>query len=128
MKKVIIIFQSVFLFTLFISCKKNGAGGDAELNITVKHHEKLIPGASVYIKYGAKEFPGFDLNVYDEKKYAGNSGEEAGKTKIDNLLKGDYYLFALGYDSAIFENVSGGIYVKVLKSSEIKNIEIPITE
>ncbi len=92
------------------------------------HHEKPIPAAQVYIKYGAKEFPGFDVNTYDEKKYAGVNGEEKGKTKFENLYKGDYYLYAVGYDSAIFEKVSGGIYVKLSKNSEIKNVAIPITE
>ena len=119
---------SFFILMIIGACKKSGTGGDAQINITVKHHEKLIPGASVYIKFGAKEFPGFNINEYDNHYFTGSSVEEYGKTKIGNLLKGDYYLYAVGFDSSIFEKVTGGIYVKLSKNNEQKTLDLPVTE
>jgi hypothetical protein len=82
----------------------------------------------LYVKYGAKEFPGNDLSVYNQKITSPVSGNLAGKVSIENLLKGDYFLYGLGYDSAISQAVSGGIYVKLNSSDEVKKVLVPVTE
>lgn len=110
------------------SCKKNGTGGDSEIAVWVKHHGSLIPGATVYIKYGAKEFPGTDVSKYDASKVCGTAGHGAGHTHFEGLLKGDYYLYATGYDSSIAMPVTGGIPVKIKKNGEEVEAEVPVTE
>lgn len=117
----LIIFSVVLL--VVTSCKKEGPGGRANIHGVVAHHGLPIPNATVYIKYGATEFPGTDVAEYDDQVTA----DATGKYEFSNLVKGDYYLFATGYDAAILENVKGGVYVKV-KRNEHKEAEIPVTE
>ncbi len=109
-----------------VSCKKNDTGGSAIINVTATHHGKRIPFTSVYIKYGAKEFPGFDANSYTTSQMT----DAEAQTSFQDLRPGDYYLYAVGYDSAISASVKGGIGVS-FKWKERKNevtVELPITE
>lgn len=128
MKKLLTI--GLLATTIFwtTSCKKNGTGGESEIAVWVKHHSNLIPGATVYIKYGAKEFPGADVSKYDESKVTGTTGHSNGHTHFEGLLKGNYYLYAVGYDSTISQTVTGGLYVKIKKNHEHIETDIPVTE
>ena len=110
-----------------VACKRDGTGGDCEIAAFAKHHETLIPGCTIYIKYGAKEFPGTDLSVYDDSKKAGSVGEAKGHTHFSGLLKGDYYLYGVGYDSSISMEVRGGIHIKLKKKGETE-LDVPVTE
>lgn len=110
------------------SCKKNGIGGEAEIGIHVKHHSALIPGARVYIKYGAKEFPGKDVSLYDDNKESGIVGESKAHTHFTNLLRGNYYLYSTGYDSSISKTVAGGVPVEIKDSHEHLEVTVPVTE
>lgn len=110
------------------SCKKNGVGGEAEIGCHVKHHSTLIPGARIYIKYGAKEFPGKDVSVYDDNKVSGTVGESKAHTHFTNLLRGNYYLYSVGYDSSISKTVTGGIPVEIKDSHEHLEVDVPVTE
>lgn len=121
LKLMLVIFVAVC-----VSCKKNDTGGKATVNITATHHGKKIPFTNVYIKYGAKEFPGFDPSSYNTSQ---TSDTEA-NTSFKDLRYGDYYFYAVGYDSAISAPVRGGIGVSIKwkeRKNEI-NIELPITE
>lgn len=126
MKNIIIATIVGILTFSFVSCKKEGPGGESEIAIWVKHHDQLIPGATVYIKYGTDEFPGEDLTVYDDSEVCGTEGESEGHTHFHDLNRGDYYLYAVGYDSSISHTVKGGIPVKL--SSDEKEVEVPVTE
>lgn len=110
---------------LFASCKKEGTGGESEIEATVRHHNEIIPGATIYIKYGAKEFPGTDLSKYDDSKVTGKIDHP--HTHFGELHKGDYYLYAIGYDSAIAMPVTGGIHVSLGKHDH-KAVDVPATE
>ena len=124
-----IIITALFIVTLtLISCKKNGVGGESEISVSVKHHDRLIPGATIYIKYGAKEFPGSDVSKYDDYKVSGTTGHGKGHTHFQELLKGDYFLYATGYDSAIAMPVTGGISVEVKSNYEHIDVTFPVTE
>lgn len=127
MKKTLFILSFLTLLALF-SCKKNGIGGESEISVTVKHHVDLIPGATVYIKYGAKEFPGEDLSKYDDSKVTGTSGQGTAHTHFSGLLKGNYYLYAVGYDSSVAKAVKGGIPVKLKSSHEHVDIDVPVSD
>lgn len=115
MKTKIII--AVLAIIVIASCKKEGMDGKATLKGYVKHHAVFIPNATVYIKYGATEFPGTDVSNYDASVQANANAYY----EIKNLNKGSYYLYGVGYDSAISAPVFGGVPVKI-KYSERKNV------
>lgn len=121
MKKLsLLIIVSVFAFT---ACKKEGTGGKSSVSGAVKHHSLVIPNAVVYIKYGATEFPGNDVSLYDASTTASSSAQY----EFKELQKGDYYLYSVGYDSAISMPVTGGLGV-FLKNREDKKVDVPVVE
>lgn len=109
----------------FIGCRKNELGGKASVKGVVMHHSKPIPNAYVYIKFNAKDFPGDDYTLYDT--YVKADGQ--GNYEINNFYKGNYYLFAEGYDYAIAPPylVKGGIAV-TLRNNEHLTMAIAVTE
>ncbi len=109
----------VWLFCILVSCHKAGEGGKSSITATIKHNSKQIPFAQVYIKYDATEFPGTDMAVYEDNNIANASGV----ITFDTLYKGDYYLYAIGYDTVANTNVYGGVYVK-LKSKEDRAADV----
>jgi hypothetical protein len=119
-----IIYTLLFISLAFFSCKKNKLGGNAVIKGVVKHHAKIIANATVYIKFNAKEFPGSSTSLYD----ASITADGDGNYKI-NCYKGDYFLYAVGYDEAVAAPhiVSGGVPVNV-RSRETVDIEIAVTE
>ncbi len=125
MKKQIIFFAIalVALSIIFTSCKKEGTGGKSSISGKVEHHGAAIPGSIVYIKYGAIDFPGTNVSTYDAQVNA----DAQGAYKFEGLQKGDYYLYGVGYDNAIVDNVSGGVAVK-LRRNEDKEINVPVIE
>jgi len=106
------------------ACTKEGTGGKAEIHGHVKHHEVHIPNAVVYIKYGAKELPA-NISDYDDEMIA-SSGD--GHYGFDDLQKGDYYIYAVGYDSTISEIVFGGGPVKIRKKTDKVEFDVAVTE
>lgn len=127
--------KNVFLFiitfsVLFYSCSKEGTGGKASISAYVKHHEKIIPAAVIYIKYDATEFPGKDISLYDDSVTTGLAGEEAGHVTITSLKTGQYYLYGIGYDKDIMLPVTGGIPVEIKfkDRNKTKEVTVPVTE
>ncbi len=124
MKKKMIIMGIALVVA--ISCKKNGTGGEATIAAITKHHDRVIPFSTIYIKYGAKEFPGTDVSKYD----AAQVTDKEGHTHFENLLRGDYYLYGVGYDSSAKAPVKGGTPITIKKSEKKKEIDltVPVTE
>jgi hypothetical protein len=119
-------FYSILLLVLFVAaCKKNELGGNAVIEGTIKHHNKVITKASAFIKFNAKEFPGSDTNLYDAKVRV----DDKGYFKF-NVYKGSYYIYAFGYDYAIPSpyHVVGGVPVKNIRAKETIIITVPVTE
>lgn len=108
------------------SCKtaEPGFGGEASINGSVKHHDEEIPDAIVYIAFGTLEFPGTDVNLYDHSIVASGQGVYT----INGLEKGDYYLYAIGFDAAVNEQVVGGIPISITKSEQNAFEDIAVTE
>ena len=122
--KILFIYCTAIVFiTISGSCKKNGIGGSGSLSGLVKHHAKPIPNAVVYIKYGASEFPGADVSLYDDHSTSNGDAHY----EINNLRKGDYYLYGVGFDYSINQKVTGGIGVS-LGNKESKSVDVPVTE
>ncbi|HET6245125.1 MAG: hypothetical protein H0V01_14105 [Bacteroidetes bacterium] len=120
-----ILFLMIFIFS---SCKKAGIGGNVELAVNVKHHNTLIPNAVVYIKYGAREFPGTESKNYDNSAICGDQDHLTGHTHFSNLKKGYYYLYSVGWDSTINMTVAGGVPVQIKDKAGEMIIEIPVSE
>lgn len=114
----------VIITALFSSCVKEGPGGKAVITGTVKHHAQPIPGAVVYIKYNATESPGSNTTYYD----ASVTADAQAHYEFVNLKRGDYFLFGIGYDSAIIATVAGGIPVHISKKNETVAADVPVTE
>jgi hypothetical protein len=122
MKTIAFIFFITGL--VFVSCKKNELNGTSNIHGKVVHHSKAIPLARVFIKFNAKEFPGADTTVYDEKVWS----DENGNFSID-CYKGDYYLYGYGQDLAIDPpyTVVGGVPVNIRKNEDV-SIQLAVTE
>jgi len=118
------ILLLLFSAIAIIGCNKEGLGGKASISGTVKHLEQAIPNAVVYIMYGANEFPGFDPDQYDDNVTV--NGVDA-SFFFENLYKGNYYLYAVGYDASIMESVEGGIAVKIKQKKELLVADVPVT-
>ena len=112
----------------FVACKKNGTGGDNTIAAFPKHHGVTIPNATIFIKYGATELPGVSASDFDDSKVAIKEGSGDAHAHFEGLLKGDYYIYAVGFDSTVNETVSGGIAVKITKKSGEHDVDVPVTE
>lgn len=120
------ITSLVIAIFVIASCKKNGTGGDATVAAITKHHDREIPFSTVYIKYGAKEFPGTDVSKYD----ASQKTDKEGHTHFEGLRYGDYYFYGVGYDSVAQAVVKGGVGLKIKRKERKQEFElkVPITE
>ena len=108
------------------SCKKEQTGGESTVAAIAKHHDRNIPFSTVYIKYGAKEFPGEDVSKYD----ASQQTDAEGHTHFEGLRYGNYYFYGVGYDSLSQAVVKGGVSLKIKWKERKEEIEltVPITE
>ena len=88
------------------------------------HHQQPIPNAMVYIKYGTQDSPGSNITYYD----ANVKADANANYQFNNLRRGDYYLFSIGFDSTIVEQVSGGVPVKVKNKEETVTLDVPVVE
>jgi hypothetical protein len=112
-----------FLFMATTACKKEGSGGKSSVSGNVQHHGANIANAVVYIKYGATEFPGADVSLYDDKTTSNGSAYY----EFKSLRRGNYFLYAVGFDNSVSEVVSGGIAVKLMYNKSAQS-NIPVTE
>lgn len=117
------VLFSIIVFLVVVSCKKNQLGGSSTVSGTVKHHSKSIAAATIYIKFNAKEFPGKDVSVYDDKVVADKEGNYS-----FNCYKGDYYLYGVGIDDQFPPlPVFGGTPLHI-RNNENTVIDIAVTE
>ena len=120
------VLISIVVFSM-TTCKTEGPGGKATIRSVVKHDTILIPVAIVYIKYGAEKSPGTDPSDYDDSRMA----DSLAKVEFNGLQKGDYFLYAVGYDSAVSSvnpNVFGSITLRIRKRSETIGFDITVFE
>jgi hypothetical protein len=118
----------LFISSVFLSCRKEGFGGDTDLTVFVNHHGAPIAGAVVYVKFGATEFPGVESSNYDFSVICESEGSRSGQAIIKGLRKGSYYLYSIGWDKSINMGVKGGIPAEVkLKTGEMF-LELPVSE
>jgi hypothetical protein len=126
MKKVQnLLFLPLLMIVMSLnSCTREGFGGDARIAGGVAHHGLRIPNAVVYIKFNAKELPGTLVSDFD----ASVEADAQGAYTFENLKKGDYYLYSVGYDSSISEVVRGGLTVNIAEKDQSLAKDIAVTE
>lgn len=127
MKTILYTFLYVFALTM-ISCKKKpsaGLGGNANLKITAFHHTAPIDSGIVYIKFNSSEAPAD--NTYDLNQPLTKDSNNNSYTIFKGLKKGDYYLYAEGWDPLIAAYVKGGLPYTIGEEGDI-SLTIPVTE
>jgi hypothetical protein len=116
--------------TMAASCDRNkndvavgGKGGTTTLNVTAKHHGKVIEDCMIYIKYNTQDA----ASTYDDsvKSVTSNGVTVASFT---NLKKGKYYLFGSGYDPAIAQQVKGGAPYTINADGATLRYDLAVTE
>ena len=125
--RVIPIFGWFALFASLAACTKAGLGGNAEIVAFPQHHGKAIKGATGYIKFNSSEAPA-SLQSYD--LVATPKAGMPDHVHFENLQPGDYYIYMVGYDSAIQQVVRGGIPYTLSRSDrngEV-DVDVPVTE
>jgi hypothetical protein len=119
----------LFCFSvLLMQCKKKssaGLGGNANLNIQAQHHGESLDSMIIFVKFNAQDAPSDD--EYELHKMVDKEGKNKNFSQFIGLKKGDYYLFAKGWDASIAKEVKGGIPFKIDDEKNF-NIIIPVSE
>jgi hypothetical protein len=133
----IIAFFLLFAF-VSSSCKKEqvehqicsaGPGGNVELAFYVYHHDSLIPGAIIYLKYNETEFPGTNPLNYDLTLQTGTTGHGNGHTHIPNMSCGKYYVYSEGFDPDLNDTlVTGGRPFEVTQRDGSFTVNVFVTQ
>ena len=113
MKNPLIFLVIVCLF-MFTTCSKPGPGGKASITVSVKASKLTSRNTNVFLKYDTKTAPGTTADSYDEVAIT----NEVGEVYFTNLKKGDYFVFASGFDSLLMVAASGGAAVTIKKRTE----------
>jgi len=132
MKKLLIFLIVTASIFSIVACKeenepacKAGTGGNVTLVISPAHHANPIPGATVYIEFNTQTNAGavsnYDLTV------EGDASED--HIHVDGLRCGEYFIYAVGFDSSISQTVFGGIpfVIQQGQSGEI-DVHVPVIE
>jgi len=109
-KNTVLFF--IFITTLSItSCKKNEAGGEAEIHALIYHGETPVIGTTtLYVKFDAKTQPSDPTTDYDMKL---QGDEDDNHVHVESLHPGNYYLYAAAFDSLDMKAVKGGAPVTI---------------
>ena len=144
MKSQSLIILSILISITIFSCKDDeddnnnnnntctaGTGGSVILVAFPKHHNTPIYNKpnypdTIFVKFNTKEFPGENPSAYD-LVLPGEAPED--HVEIEGLQCGDYYIFAVGFDTTISARVKGGIPYTIAEGTTGEvNINIPVTE
>ena len=97
----------------------------AELCLVTQHHERGLPDITVYLKYNATEFPGYDdLSVFDDS-IVSNEFAEACFPKVP---QGKHWCVAYGTDSLLNEPVRGSVPFEMLDYLEDRDTVLYVSE
>ncbi len=127
------IFQLLFIFsiiTLAGSCKEKKEQGiilvGAEVCMVTLHHERGLPDITVYIKYNATEFPGYnDLSVFDQSI----TSDEFAEACFPNVPVGRHWFVGFGVDSLLNNvPVRGSVPMEIYDNFTPRDTVILVTE
>ena len=123
-----LIFKFILFSVLVIlvqSCRREGLGGNNTLIVSLDHHGVPVKGAAVYVRYGAKDFPGAVPSDYDLSSHATSMNDSV---HVESLRKGDYFVYAVGFDSIVSSTVSGGKHIFISTKSGKTALKLSLTE
>lgn len=137
MKKSIFFAILLLTTTVFIfSCNKKkdeckaGKGGSLTFVVFPQHHGASVVSRdnyrdTVYIKYNTSDAPGTNPSNYDLVVF----GEEnENHIHVPEMGCGNYYIYAVGYDTMIQQRVKGGIPFSTSQKSGEIDINVPVSE
>lgn len=107
----------------FSSCEKSETNiktpfeGSITLNVHCIHHSWDVPYMSVFLKRNATVYPGPDTSLYDIRL----QGDGYGNVAFGNLIPGDYYILAKGYDPIWGDSAIGYKWVNLIKENLTNN-------
>lgn len=80
--------------------------------VRTQHHHQPIPDATVFIKFNADSFPGYDQPAaYFDKQF--KTGAD-GRGCLDPVPEGRHWLIAFGYDSLYYpHDVFGSMQLEI---------------
>jgi len=117
-------FSALFLLLVLVnsSCKKEVPDGGVvkgknRIIVTVMHHERILQGIPVYLKFNSTEFPGDDSTLYDWNK----TSDLSGVAVFEDLFDGNYFLYGKGIDMGIGLQVMGGATLLVNDSTTVND-------
>ncbi|MBK7762207.1 MAG: hypothetical protein IPI46_02400 [Bacteroidetes bacterium] len=119
-----VIFLCFLIISLFSSCKKKpsaGFGGSTTLQLTAKHHSVIIDSVTFYVKFNTLDAVS-NLSEYNYSVKTNN-----GTVTISELKDGEYYIYAVGWDPSIGNEVNGGIPYKISGETN-KSLIVAVTE
>lgn len=109
MKKPILVSAALLAAAMQLtSCSDRMAVSPAILDVTPRHHERLIEDCTIYIKYGTSDKP----EVFDDSAKCEMTGGVP-VAHFQYLKTGVYYVFGQGFDPQAGEDVQGGAPVKI---------------
>lgn len=121
-----LFFPSLLVLAFaFFSCQKAGLEGQNTLVLKPQHHGLPIKGAIAYLKFNESELPDTNASAFDHV-VRGEANED--HIHVENLNKGKYYVYCIGFDSSISQQVRGGVPVVINTKSGETDKEIPVTE
>lgn len=126
LKSYQVILLALF-FLLQVSCGRRnsaGFGGNAKLTFKAYHHSLPIDSFKVYLKFNTLDAP--TDNEYDTQQEAVLVNGD-GEAVISGLKKGDYYVFAKGWDPTIQQIVKGGMPYSLSREKD-QNVDVAVTE
>lgn len=122
-KRLLIAVVAVTLTFVAPSCKKNSDGGKAEIHAEIFHGTTEIRSADLYVKFGATSAPSDPTTDYDLKLKGETTDNHV---HVEDLHRGDYYLYAVGRDSTTHQTVKGGTHVEIKWSERKKLIDAEV--
>ncbi len=126
--KIIFCYLLSVLLLLQSGCKKKtsaGFGGNATFKLVAKHHGAVIDSVTFYVKFNASDAPAND--VYDTNQKGVTTSPGSTSATISGLKKGDYYIYAKGWDPSISSEVKGGLPYTIT-SEDSQDVIVAVTE
>lgn len=103
-----------FLLLAFFACQKtpDTIPLPTKICVTTQHHNFPIPNATVYVKFNADSFPGYEqpASYYDATFKTGADSRGC----IESVPEGTHWLVAFGYDSLHYpHDIFGSIPLEI---------------
>ena len=125
-KNILVAIVSITLI-LVSSCKKNDNDGKAEIHALIYHNATPIMASTLYVKFGTQSQPSNPETNYDLKL---QGEDDDNHVHVEDMRPGEYYLYAVGYDSIANMEVRGGAATKIKWSErkKLKEVHVQVGE